>query len=107
MKRLMGILACGVLVVFLAAPVMAGTRTPGINQRQIHQQQRINQGIRSGQLTYGEARRLENQEARIQTNKLFDKSDGKVTPAERQQLNRELNRTSANIYRLKHNDRTR
>ncbi|MBZ5553361.1 MAG: hypothetical protein LAO21_11620 [Acidobacteriia bacterium] len=107
MKKLMGFLACGVFLFALTLPILAGTRTPGINQRQARQQARINQGIRSGQLTYREARGLESREGKIQADKLFAKSDGKVTPAERRQLNRELNRTSRGIYRQKHDGQTR
>ncbi|MGB7622499.1 MAG: hypothetical protein WBN92_09140 [Terriglobia bacterium] len=107
MKKLIGCLACCTIIFGLAVPLLAGTRTPGINHRQAHQQARISQGVRSGELTYREARRLESQEARIQADKLFAKSDGNVSPAERRQLNRELNRTSRNIYRQKHDGQHR
>jgi len=87
----------------LAATGLAGPRTRHINQRQENQQDRIRQGIKSGELTRREATRLEGLEGRIQANKLIDKSDGHVTPRERAQLNRELNRASRDIYRAKHN----
>jgi|ERR1700733_11894384 hypothetical protein len=83
------------------------THTPVVNQRQAHQQARIRQGIRSGQLTRGEARRLEAREGRIEASKLSDKASGRVTPAERARLNRRLNRSSRAIYRAKHNAATR
>ena len=89
-----------------AAPAKKHTATPGINQRQRNQQARIKQGVNSGQLTKGETRHLENKEAKIQTDKLEAKSDGKVTPAERAKLQHEENRTSKQIYRDKHNART-
>jgi hypothetical protein len=84
-----------------------GTRTPRINARQVRQQQRIAQGVRSGQLTPGETRRLERQQGRIRANKVQAKADGHVTPRERARLTRGQNRASRNIYRLKHNDRAR
>jgi hypothetical protein len=65
MKKLMVCLACCTILFSLAVPMLAGTRTPGINHRQAHQQARISQGVRSGELTYREARRLESQEARV------------------------------------------
>lgn len=107
MKKLIGCLVCGVVLLGLTLPVLAGTRTPGINHRQAHQQVRISQGIRSGELTHREARRLESHEGKIQADKLFAKSDGNVTPAERRQLNRELNRTSRSIHQQKHDGQSR
>jgi len=83
------------------------TRTPRINARKVRQQQRIAQGVRSGQLTPAETRRLERQQARIKADKLQAKADGNVTPQERARLTHEQNRASRSIYRLKHNDRVR
>ncbi len=82
------------------------TATPVINQRQRNQQRRIGQGVQSGQLTGGETRQLERQQARIQATKQKDKADGNVTPQERRQLTRMQDRASRNIYRDKHNNRT-
>ncbi len=84
----------------------ADTRTPRITKRQINQQRRIKQGVKSGELTPAETRRLEAQQAKIQADKQAAKADGKVTPQERRKLRREENRASRNIYRLKHNKRT-
>ena len=81
------------------------TKTPVINQREWNQQARIRQGVKSGELTRGEARRLEAREGKIKADKMVAKSDGKVTPAERRRLKREENRASRRIYRLKHNHR--
>jgi hypothetical protein len=83
-----------------------GTNDPGVQQRMQNQQQRIDQGISSGQLTPREAGRLEAQEARIRQDELRMKSDGNLTPAERQRLNRELDRSSGDIYRQKHDAQT-
>ena len=82
------------------------TKTPVINKRQRRQQRRIAQGEKSGQLTAGEAARLEKREAKIERDKQAARSDGRVTPAERRKLRREENRTSRKIHRLKHNDKT-
>lgn len=87
-------------------PPSGTTKTPVINKRQRRQQRRINQGVKSGQLTAGEAARLKAREAKIQHDKKVAKSDGTVTPAERRKLRREENRTSRKIYKLKHNEKT-
>lgn len=91
------------LVVFAAAIASAQTATPKVTKRQLKQQARIEQGVKSGQLTAGETRRLERQQAKITTDKAKAKSDGVVTPAERAKLAREQNRANRNIYQKKHN----
>ncbi len=94
-----------VLMTLGAGFAAAQTKTPVVNQRQRNQQARIHKGVKNGQLTHREARRLEAQQRKIQADKLAAKSDGKVTPAERRHLRREQNRASKHIYRLKHNAR--
>jgi hypothetical protein len=76
-----------------------------INQRRENQQDRIAQGINSGQLTAGEAAKLETKESAINNEVRADRqaNGGKLTQAERAQVNRQLNRTSNQIYRDKHN----
>jgi hypothetical protein len=69
------------------------------------QQARIAQGVRDGQLTRGEFDRTEGDLARINAQRRADlrANGGTLTPAERGQLNRELNRNSERIYFEKHN----
>ena len=76
-----------------------------INQREENQQDRIAQGIKSGQLTAGETANLETKEAAINNEVRADRhvNGGKLTQAERVQVNHQLNRTSRQIYRDKHN----
>ncbi|HEY2584036.1 MAG TPA: hypothetical protein VGI43_19660 [Mucilaginibacter sp.] len=99
----------GLLIAALAVTsiAQAQTHTPVINQRQRNQERRINQGVRSGQLTRNEAHYLRTDERRIAMTKHMDKASGRVTPGERSQLRHEENRTSRAIYRDKHNDRVR
>jgi hypothetical protein len=80
-------------------------KPPTINQRLENQQDRIAQGINSGQLTAGEAANLETKESAITKEVRADRqaNGGKLTQAERAQVNRQLNRTSRQIYRDKHN----
>jgi hypothetical protein len=83
----------------------ANSKTPRITKRQINQQARIKQGVKSGELTKGETVRLEKEQAKIQRDKKAAKADGQITPQERQKLTREQNKASRDIYRLKHNKR--
>ena len=90
----------------LAAPVArADTFTPRVDRREMRQHARIQQGVRSGGLTRGEAARLRAGQRHVHRMEARDKRDGIVTPRERIQLNRAQNRQSRHIARLKHNGR--
>ena len=92
-------------LVVLAAPAFAGKKTPLANKRADNQQKRIDQGVRSGELTPEEAKRLEAQQAKIDAEKKAAKADGKVTPKERAQLQQDQNKANRTIVRKKHNSR--
>jgi hypothetical protein len=83
-------------------------RVNEVNQREQNQQQRINQGIASGSLTPEEQAKLAKGENKIQAQETADmnKNNGHLTPAETRKLNREQNRESSRIHRLKHNGQT-
>ena len=78
-----------------------------VGKRAENQQDRIAQGIRSGQLTAGETARLEGHEAGINHEIHNDRAanGGHLTAAEKAQVNRQQNRQSGRIYRDKHNGR--
>jgi hypothetical protein len=75
-----------------------------VGQRQRNQQERIAQGIKSGQLNARETARLEGREAHINKEIHNDRAanGGHLTPAEKAKVNRQENRTSRAIYRQKH-----
>ena len=79
-----------------------------VGQRKENQQDRIAQGVKSGQLTAGETAKLENQQKGINQQVKADRAanGGKLTPGEKQQVNKEQNAASKNIYNKKHNART-
>ena len=79
-----------------------------VSKRAENQQDRIAQGIKSGQLTPKETAHLEGREAAINQEIKNDRAanGGKLTPVERRQVNRQQNRTSHAIYRKKHSART-
>ena len=78
-----------------------------VGQRQENQQDRIAQGINSGQLTAGETAKLETNQAAINQQVKADRqaNGGTLTPAEKKQINKEQNQQSKNINRAKHNGR--
>ncbi len=80
----------------------------GINERQQNQRERIQQGVRSGELTPVEAARIRRQEAQIRLNEARARqSGGEFTPQERARIQRQLNRESRRIYRQKHDAQDR
>ena len=88
-----------------AVPAPDAPKPTTINQRRENQQDRIAQGVKSGQLTAGETANLETREAAINHEIAADRkaNGGKLTQAERVQVNHQLDRTSKAIYRDKHN----
>jgi hypothetical protein len=100
MKRTSTLLVA-VLAAF-ALPVLAQTSTPKVDQRQANQQQRIDQGVKSGELTGKEAARMEKGQERVQKMEDKAKADGKVTPKERARLEKAQNVESRKIANQKH-----
>lgn len=76
-----------------------------VQNRVENQQDRIAQGVQSGQLTSKEAAHLEKGEQKIENNREKALADGKMTPKEKKKLNKEENRQSKQIYAKKHNKR--
>jgi uncharacterized protein HemX len=95
-------LLMGALAIAVSGVTLAQTATPGVDQRQANQAQRIQQGVASGQLTPRETERLQNQQARINNAEAKAKADGTVTPKERERLARMQNKASRDIAREKH-----
>ena len=99
-------------LMFAQAPSV--TPTPGqhdhhIQQRRTDQQDRVAQGVRSGQLTGRETAHLEHQEAGIHREErgMRAQDGGHLTAQDRQTLHHQQNQESRRIYRDKHNNRVR
>ena len=86
----------------------ASTNPPTVQQRKENQQDRIANGIQSGQLTAGETKNLENKEAGInkEESNMRSADNGKLTSADRTKLNNQQNHMSNQIYQDKHNANT-
>ena len=78
---------------------------PTVNDRRENQQDRIANGVDSGQLTAGETKNLEGHEANLNREIKDDRQadGGKLTQQERQQVNNQQNNLSHSIYQDKHN----
>ena len=91
-----------------AAAILAAcafAQTSEVGKRAENQQDRIAQGVKSGQLTAGETSNLEKKEAAINQEVRTDRTlnGGKLTKAEKKQVNAQQNRVSKQIDNDKHN----
>lgn len=82
-------------------------RPRSINARQGRQQNRIFQGVSSGELTRRETLRLEREQFQIARMESRARRDEELTARERARIQKELNEASRHIYRAKHNERDR
>jgi hypothetical protein len=85
------------------AATQPGTKSE-VGQRQNNQQQRIANGVQSGQMTAGEAARAENNEQKTNQQIHADRqaNGGKLTAGEKKQVNKDQNKNSKQI----HNEKT-
>jgi hypothetical protein len=97
-----------ITVFCLAAFSLANAQsTKKIRHTQKHQTMRINQGVRSGELTRQETKRLVREQKHIQHEKRLARADGKVTRRERKHIRQDQRVASRDIYRQKHDKQDR
>jgi hypothetical protein len=97
----------------LCAPIASAQTTADqpkgeVNKRLENQKDRIQAGVKDGQLTKGETKHLVKNDKAIHAQERADRqlNGGKLTGGEKRQLNRELNKNSRQIHRARHNNRT-
>ena len=93
------------VVLLASAPAFAGHA----DLRQVRQQERIREGVRSGELTRGEAARLELRHRQIGREIRRDRAlnGGHLTPGEKARVERQQNRLSERIFVQKHDAQVR
>ncbi|UEG50900.1 hypothetical protein LK994_05360 [Ferruginibacter lapsinanis] len=92
----------------IAAIAFLSISTTSANaQKMKNQHHRIAQGVRSGELTKVEAKKLRTDQKEIHQEVKVAKADGVVTPAERKEIRKDQRQANRKIYRKKHNDRVR
>ncbi len=118
MKTRQLLISAAAIVALSAPPIYAQTTsgagtTPAtdpvsIAQRKDNQQDRIAQGIDSGQPTAGETKNLETKEADVnkEEHTMRTEDDGHLTAADRTKLDNQQNHLSNQIYTDKHNANT-
>src|ERR1700721_3093945 len=105
------------LLIFLGPSAFAQSQPAGpaiapapgtVGERKENQQDRIANGIQSGQLTAGETKNLETKEAGLnkEEHTMRAEDDGHLTAADREKLNNQQNHLSNQIYDDKQNANT-
>ena len=87
----------------LTTAAWAQTPAEQDQQRDVNQQQRIEQGLQSGQLSTKEAGSLERQEKHVDNMEAHDLKNGSMSAGEQARLNAAQNKVSSDIYADKHN----
>jgi opacity protein-like surface antigen len=100
MKRIL--LVVSAMTMLMTGMALAEAETPVIDQRQVNQERRIDQGIASGQLNEQEANRLNKQQAHVNKMEGRATSDGVMTKKERARIVAAQDRASRHIAREKH-----
>ena len=106
-KKVLGFTAsAAALAGFLVLPSSA--EAGRIKKRAENQQDRIAQGVRSGELTPRETARLEGREAHLnrEVKDMREDNGGTLTNREKLRVNHQQNRLSRGIYRQKHDGQT-
>ncbi len=99
-------LLIGAGFVAVAGSTVAMAQTAAVTndvQRDVNQQQRIENGLKSGALTTREASSLEKQEARVDRMESNAMKNGSVSPRQQASIQRAENRVSQDISRDTHN----
>ena len=94
-------------VLLLGFSFAAQAATPRIDARETRQENRITQGVRSGELTRVEAAALRHGQRVVDIKQRIAAADGVVTAVERLAISREQNKQSRRIARQKHDAQQR
>lgn len=100
-------IVCAVASPTASAIGEAGPQTPALDRCEANQADRIRQGVRSGELTRPEARRLRDGQADLRRHERWARADGEVSRRERAALQHEANQQNRRIYRQKHDAQDR
>ncbi len=95
----------GVAAIF--APMTTLTAHAGeVANREVHQENRIYNGIKNGTVDYRESRQLQRGEAQINQERIHDlkRDDGRLTARDRRDLNHDENQQSRRIFHDTHNN---
>lgn len=90
------------MIVTMAGSAFAGPLGKVTNHRQCRQESRINQGVRTGQLTRQETFKLAQNQRKINRYEQIARADGRISPKEFRKLDNMQDRQNRVIFQQKH-----
>jgi hypothetical protein len=105
MKKIVIATVLGLLSVTTTA--QAYDRTSGIDRREAAQERQIQRGVRSGEITRGEYRRLETEQARIRQMERNAARDGHIDRREAARIRSAQDAAQRHIYQESHDSQRR
>ncbi len=95
------------IILFAASGLFAQSGNKMLKKKQVQQIKKIEQGIKSGEITKIEAKKLHKQKKKISVLKKNAKKDGFVSPKEKSKQKKEVKKMDGKIYREKHDKQKR
>jgi hypothetical protein len=106
-RQLLAIGLCILSILALSGDCLAAGKSGVVNYRQQTQKSRIQQGVKSGELTKLEARRLAKEQRMVNRYEQKARSDGKISGREYVKLQTMQNHASQSIFKQKHDGQDR
>jgi len=106
MKKIMIMMVAGMMAITITASAQqaAPRAKTEVGQRQQNQNARINNGVKNGELTKGQAHALHQEDRSIHNEIKADRQQngGKLTPVEKKEINQQQNQVNKQIHNEKH-----
>ena len=101
MKKTMIMMVAGMMAITSAQQASPKSE---VGQRQQNQKNRINNGVKNGELTKSQAHALHQEDKSMHNEIKADRAQngGKLTPVEKKQINQQQNQVSKQIHNEKH-----
>ncbi len=107
MQRRLAAALAATLLLATAWPALASGMEDRVDNRQDRQDQRIDQGVASGELTRPEAHRLRQEQRHVARLERRSEADGTLSRREAIRLEKAQDRSSRHIARAKHDRQSR
>ncbi|MEP5765989.1 MAG: hypothetical protein ABJ308_15440 [Halieaceae bacterium] len=93
-----------VAMVIISLATVSVAQAAGVNKREAAQRHSIRAGVEDGSLTGREAKRLRNQQVKLEAKEQRFRADGELSPGERARLQHSLDHNRARIYSQRHDE---
>ena len=97
----------GILALMIVSMIGFSAEGRRDQRREVRQQARIAEGVKSGELTHHEAKKLRKKQRKIDHMQNKAMEDGVMTPEEKMRIEKAQDRQSKAIYNQKHDEQQR